>query len=153
MPQFAVRGHHVERAHMVGGVAVGAAEGRAETATQGVTGDSHRGVRPVQRSQPRLGRLRDDLRPYRSGADPGGAADRVDGHVIHPTGRDHDGAVRRTDDLVAGGFHQDRPVLPRRESDGGLDIGRALRHHDHRGRQVVVQVEDGAFVVVSRVAR
>ena len=123
---------------MVGGVAMGAAEGRAEPAAQGVTGDSDRGIRPVQRSQPGLGRLLDDLGPYRSGADPGRAAGRIDGHVIHSMGRDHDGAVRLADDLVAGGLHQDRPVLPRRESNGGLDIGRALRHHDHRGHQLVI---------------
>src|SRR3954471_18664253 len=77
MPQCPVRGHHLQRAHVVGGVAEGAAEGRAETAAQGVTGDSHRGARPVQRSQPVLDRLRDDLGPYRSGADPRRAADRV----------------------------------------------------------------------------
>jgi hypothetical protein len=61
--------------------------------------------------------------------------------------------VRLADYLVAGGLHQDRPVLPRRESDGGMDIGRALRHYDNRGHQLVIQVPDGAFVVVSRVAR
>jgi hypothetical protein len=138
---------------MVGGVAAGAAEGRAEPTAQGVTGDPHGGVRPVQRGQPGLGRLRDDLRPQHSGPDPGRAAGHVDRYVVHSMRRDHDGAVRLADYLVAGGLHQDRPVLPRRESNGGLDIGRALRHHDHRGHQLVIQVPDGAFVVVSRVAR
>jgi hypothetical protein len=53
--------------------------------------------------------------------------------------------VRLADYLVAGGLHQDLPVLTRRESDGGSDIGRALRHHDHRGHQLVIQVPDGAY--------
>jgi hypothetical protein len=74
-------------------------------------------------------------------------------YVVHSMGRNHDGAVRLADYLVAGGLHQDRPVLPRRESHGGLDIGRALRHHNHRRHQLVIQVPDHAFVVVSRVAR
>jgi hypothetical protein len=47
---------------------------------------------------------------------------------------------------------QNRPVLSRCEGDGGLNIGRALRVHDHRGQQFVVQVEHGAFVVISRLA-
>ncbi|WIX76866.1 hypothetical protein QRX50_36375 [Amycolatopsis carbonis] len=81
-------------------------------------------------------------------------ADGVDHHVVHPMRRDHDGAACRADHLVAGGLHQDRPVPARRERDRGLDISRALRHHhDHRGHQLVVQVEDGAFFVVSRVTR
>jgi hypothetical protein len=77
-----------------------------------------REIRPVQRSQPSLGRLLDDLGPYRSGADAGRAADRIDGHAtIHSPGRNHDGTVRLADYLVAGGFHQDWPVLPGRESN------------------------------------
>ena len=89
----------------------------------------------------------------RTCADSGRTADRVDRHIIHPVGRDHHGAVRRPDDLVAGGLHQDGPVLRGRESDGGLGIGRAFRHHDHRRLQFMIEVEDGAFLVVSRVAR
>jgi hypothetical protein len=89
----------------------------------------------------------------RSGADPGRAPDRVDGDAVHPMGSDQDDTARRADDQVTGGLHQDRPVLPGREGDGRPDIGRVLRHHDHSWPQLVVQVEDGAFVVVSRVTR
>ncbi len=138
---------------MVGGVAVGAAEGRAQTAAQGVTGDPYRGVGPVQRCQPSLGRLLDHLCPYRPGADPGRAADGVYLDVVHPAGIDQNGPFCRADDLVAGGLHRNRATLSRREGNGRLDIGRTLRHHDHSGLELVVEVKDGAFVVVSHVTR
>jgi hypothetical protein len=54
---------------------------------------------------------------------------------------------------MAGGLDEDRPVLSRRESDGRLDIDCAVRHHNHSGHQFVVEVEDGAFVVISCVTR
>jgi hypothetical protein len=63
MPQFAVRGYHVERADVVGGVTLGPAQSWAEAAAQRVTDDSHCGVRPVQGCQPRLGSLPDTVGP------------------------------------------------------------------------------------------
>ncbi|OBJ22405.1 hypothetical protein A9W93_13220 [Mycobacterium colombiense] len=54
---------------------------------------------------------------------------------------------------MAGGLHRNRAMLSRRESNGRLDIGRTLRHHDHSGLEFMVEVKDGAFVVISNVTR
>jgi hypothetical protein len=76
VPQLAVGRHHVQRGHVVGGVAVLAAE-RPEPATEGVTDHGHRRRRAVEPGQPGLARLLDELAPPHPGLDPRGAVRRV----------------------------------------------------------------------------
>ncbi|MDF9803771.1 hypothetical protein M2436_002318 [Streptomyces sp. HB372] len=126
--QNPVGGHHLQRPDPVGGVPELPGQD-AQSAAQGVRDRAHRGRRAVERGQPVRDRRRGHRAPGRARADPGGAADRVDGDGVQGAGGDEDSALDRPGQPVPGGVGGDREParggvrhgLPYVVGGGGLD--------------------------------
>jgi hypothetical protein len=153
MPQLPVGGHHVDREHVVRGVALRSAEDRTLPAAENVADRAQLGRRAVHRGQPELRRLLDDLLPAHAGLDPCGAGLRLDPHAVHQPGTGQHRFVCGQYDLVPGALHRDRQFAPRGEPDDGLHILGVGGHRDQRRFQDEVEVVDGALGDVTVVTR
>jgi hypothetical protein len=136
-PQLAVRGHHLDRLHVVGRQAVFTAE-EAQAATQRVT--DHTDIRGGTRepAQPVPGRGLHDVTPHGARLDTGGPRHRVDLDAAHPFGLEQDGVRQRSQRqrAVASAPRRDPQAVFGGERHGGHHVLPGFSE-DHRGRLLV----------------